>query len=176
MQPLTHDPQTFRELVEADLRRGARLIIKIQDEIDWQFRIATPGGDYHLAITMPSADEERNAMLDRISVFMMWKQALAFVLVAETSEPDAVYAVGVSKTERHNALSRIMRTPRPWTSANFLGVEWLEPESISPVLVRLLPRVPRAMKPKHIQALQEYFGVSGRFPAVHIATGEVRGI
>lgn len=115
-------------------------------------------------------------MLDRISVFMMWKQALAFVLVTETSEPDAVYAVGVSKTEQHNALSRITRAPRPWTAANFSAPEWLEPQTISPVLLKLLPRVPQAMTPKHIHGLQEWFGVSGRFPAVHVPSGEMRGV
>jgi hypothetical protein len=31
MDRLPHDPRNFRELVEADLRRGARLIIKVQD-------------------------------------------------------------------------------------------------------------------------------------------------
>ena len=52
MDPLPHTPRNFRELIEADLRRAARLIIKIQDEIDWQFRIATPQGDFHLAVMM----------------------------------------------------------------------------------------------------------------------------
>jgi hypothetical protein len=54
MERLPHDPRNFREFVEADLRRAARLVIKIQDEIDPQLRIATPGGDYHLAVMLPS--------------------------------------------------------------------------------------------------------------------------
>ena len=40
------EPVTFKDLVEADLRRAARLVIEIQDEIDPQFWIATPEGDY----------------------------------------------------------------------------------------------------------------------------------
>ncbi len=56
MDRLPHDPRNFRELVEADLRRPARLIIKIQDEIDPQFRIATPEVDYWIAVTLPSGD------------------------------------------------------------------------------------------------------------------------
>ena len=175
MEALSGEPRSLRELVEADLRRGARLIIKIQDEIDWQFRIATPKGDYHLAITMPAADEDRNAMLGRVAVFMMWKQALAYVLVAEMSKPDSVYAVGVSRSEAHHCLTQITRTPRPWTAGNFSAVEWLATSDVSPVLTRLLPRVPRAMKPKHIHELQDWFGVTGKFPAVHLPTGEVRG-
>ena len=51
MDRMVPEPRTFKELVEADLRRAARLIIKVQDEVDPQFRIATPEGDYpYLAI------------------------------------------------------------------------------------------------------------------------------
>ena len=35
MERLPHHPRNLRELIEADLRRAARLIIKVQDEIDW---------------------------------------------------------------------------------------------------------------------------------------------
>jgi hypothetical protein len=47
MDPLPHEPKALRAFVEADLRRAARLIIKVQDEIDPQFRFSTPEGDYH---------------------------------------------------------------------------------------------------------------------------------
>jgi hypothetical protein len=53
MDRLVPEPRTFKELVEADLRRAARLVIKVQDEIDPQFRIATPEGDYWIAVTLP---------------------------------------------------------------------------------------------------------------------------
>ena len=47
------EPFTFKDLVEADLRRAVRLITKLQDEIDPQFRIATPEGDYWIALQLP---------------------------------------------------------------------------------------------------------------------------
>ena len=53
MERLPREPQNLRELVEADLRRAARLIIKIQVEIDPQVRIATPEGDYSIGVTLP---------------------------------------------------------------------------------------------------------------------------
>ena len=53
MDRLPQDPQNFREMVEADLRRAARLVIKVHDEIEPQFRIATPTGDWWLAVTLP---------------------------------------------------------------------------------------------------------------------------
>jgi len=37
--------RNFRDIVEADLRGAARLVLKVQDEIDPQVRIATPEGD-----------------------------------------------------------------------------------------------------------------------------------
>lgn len=184
MQPLPHVPNTFRDIVESDLRRAARLIIKVQDEIDWQFRIATPKGDYHLAVTMPDDALEREQMLRRLETFMAWKSALAFCLAVETTlpldgsdgSPDAVYALGVSGREVHNCISRITRKPKPWTAANFGAVEWLPPESADPALLQLLHHAPRPLTPKLVAALEHWFGVSGRFPAVHIPSGEVRGV
>ena len=175
MLPLSAPPKTFRDIVEADLHRAARLIIKVQDEIDWQFRIATPEGDYHLAITMPDG-AARTDILERLSLFMAWKRALAFTLGVETNAPDAVYALGITSREHYNCMALITRRPKPWTAANFSAVQWLPPESIDPVLAHLLPTAPRAMTPKEIQGLQAWFGTAGRFPAVHIPTGEVRGV
>lgn len=183
MHQLPQSPRSFRELVEADLRRAARLIIKVQDEIDWQFRIATPEGDYHLAVTMPTDDTERTSMLRKVETFLDWKRAIAFTLAVETVLPmgndgssDAVYALGVSKHEVVNCVALIRRTPKPWTASNFGPVEWLPPDSADPVLTKLLAHTPRAMTPKLVAALEYMFGASGRFPAVHIPTGEVRGV
>ena len=64
MDPLPREPKTLHEFVEADLRRATRLIIKVQDEIDPQFRFSTPEGDYHLAVTLPADDYERRTMLE----------------------------------------------------------------------------------------------------------------
>lgn len=122
MDRLTHEPKTFRDIVESDLRRAARLIIKVQDEIDWQIRVATADGDYHLAITMPDDDCERRSMLRRIATFLQWKGASGFVLAVETREPDGVYAVGVSGGERVNCRASITRHPQPWTILTVISI------------------------------------------------------
>jgi len=176
MDRMAPEPRTFKDLVEADLRRAARLIIKIQDEIDPQFRIATREGDYWIAVTLPAEAHDRARMLRQLSTFMAWKEARAFSMACETVVPDAVHCVGVTASERHSCFARIKREPRPWTAENFGALEWLASSSIDPVIVDLLPRGPRPMTPKEISALEKWFGVSGRFPAVHIATGEVRGL
>ena len=176
MDPLPYKPRTLRDLVEADLRRAARLIIKIQDEIDWQLRLATPHGDYHLAVTMPTDDHEHRAMMRRMQTFMQWKEAAAFCLAVEIREPDAVYAVGISTREQVGCIARIRREPKPWRAANFGAVEWLPQHSFDMTLAPLLPHTPRAMTPKEIAALEKWFGLSGKFPAVHVPTGEVKGL
>ena len=176
MEPLPHEPRNFKEIVEADLRRAARLVIKVQDEIDPQFRFATPRGDYWIAVTLPGDDYERTAMLRRLSTFMVWRQALGFTMAVETYEPDAVYCVGVGQDERHNCLARINRHPRPWTARNFGPVEWLPPASIDPAVIAMLPTAPRPVTPKEISALDKWFGASGKFPAVHIESGQIRGL
>ena len=174
MDRLPQEPKIFREMVEADLRRAARLVIKVQDEIDPQFRIATPEGDYALAVTLPADPYERSAMLRRVGTLLAWKQASAFTLASELFEPDCVYCVGISAFERHACLARIRRHPKPWTKANFGAVEWLPKSSIDPVITALLPMAPRPLTPKDVAAANKWFGTDGRFPAVHIATGELR--
>ncbi len=149
---------------------------KIQDEIDPQFRIATPEGDHWIAVTLPPGDAKRAEIFDRLGLFMAWKRALAFRLATELYEPDAVCCIGIAPGERHICLARIQRDPKPWTQTNFTRVEWLPPTSIDPVVASLLPRGPRPMTPREIGGLQGWFGVSGRFPAVHIETREVRGV
>ena len=176
MDRMTPEPRTFAELVEADLRRAARLIIKVQDEIDPQFRMSTPEGDYWIAVTLPTDVYERSKMLRRLSTFMAWKQVRTFSMACELNEPDAAYCVGIAPNERHHCLARIQREPRPWTSTNFETIEWLATSSIDPAIVDLLPRGPRAMTPKEISALEKWFGTSGKFPAVHIPTREVGGL
>jgi hypothetical protein len=176
MDPLPHEPKTLREFVEADLRRAARLIIKVQDEIDPQFRFSTPEGDYHLAVTLPADHHERRAMLRRVSAFMAWKQALGFTLASELIEPDCVYCLGVTPKEAVACFSRVTREPRPWTKANFRPIEWMDRTLIGEEMIGLLPRVPRPMSPKDTAMLQKWFGPEGLYPAVHLPTGQLRGI
>jgi hypothetical protein len=130
MDPLPHDPKTLGEFVEADLRRAARVIIKVQDEIDPQFRFSTPEGDYHLAVTLPADAYERSSMLKRVSAFMVWKQALGFTLASELIEPDCVYCLGVTAKQVCACFSRIRREPRPWSKESFAPVEWINPAQI----------------------------------------------
>lgn len=154
MERLPHEPRNFRELVEADLRRAARLIIKVQDELDPQFRVASPEGDYWLAINFPSDVEGRKDLLDKIALFMAWKQSLAFTLATELIQPDAIYCLGVGVKERYGCISRIKREPRPWTSANFGEVEWLSESSIEPVFVELLPKGVREITANDMMTLE----------------------
>jgi hypothetical protein len=176
MERLPHDPKTLREIVEADLRRAARLVIKVQDEIDPQVRVATPEGDYWIAMTLPGDDYGRRTVFRVLSTFLAWKRALAFTLATELYEPDSVYCVGVAPSEHHACLAHIVRQPRPWTVANFGPVEWQAAAAIDPMIIELLPRRPRALTPKEVSAANKWFGMDGRFPAVHLPTGEIRGV
>ncbi len=113
MDGMVPEPTTFKQLVEADLRRAARLIIKVQDELDLQFRIATPEGDYHLSVTLPSDGYEREAMCRRVATFMAWKLAPSFTLTCELAEPDCVCCTGISHHDVHACYTLIRREPRP---------------------------------------------------------------
>jgi hypothetical protein len=181
MDRMVPEPRTFRELVEADLRRAARLIIKVQDEVDPQFRIATPEGDYAIAVTLSRDPRERLMMLRRVSAFMAWKKALGFILASELQVPDCVYALGVMRQDVVACLARVTRTPKPWTAANFGEVEWMDRSLIGQEMIDLLPRsalgdAACAMSKTEIAMLERWFGRDGIYPAAHIETGEVRGV
>ena len=173
MDRLPQDPQNFREMVEADLRRAARLVIKVHDEIEPQFRIATPTGDWWLAVTLPPDEYGRRVIFRNLATLMVWKQAVALTVASELYEPDSIYCAGISATERHACLTPITRQPRPWTKANFGPVEWLPVSSIDPMLVELLPKGPRPLTPKDVSAMIKWFGPDGKFPAINLATGAV---
>jgi hypothetical protein len=168
MAYLPHDPRNVRELVLADLLRAQRLIVRIQDEIDPQFRFATPEGDYHIAVTLPSDDRERRQMLRRIATFMAWKQAVGFTLASELHQPDCVYCLGVTHKELRVCFSRIRREPRPWTEESFGPVEWGDRSQVGQELIDLLPTGAREISAAEIAMLDKWFGPEGRFPAVRI--------
>ena len=60
--------------------------------------------------------------------------------------------------------------------ANFGEVEWLPDASIDPVVKALLPTAPRPLTPKDVSAAEKWFGRNGIHPAVHLASGELRGL
>jgi hypothetical protein len=171
MDPLPYNPRSFREAVEADLRRAARILIQVQSKLDPQFRIATPEGDYWLAAPIPTDKQRRAAMLDRIRRFLAWKRAFAFTLASELISPDALRCAGISFHEHHACISLIAREPRPWTKHSFGPVAWLPADRIGPVIPSLLPDGSLALTNEEIAELQAWFGVRGKFPAKHIPTG-----
>ena len=95
----------------ADLCGAQRLIVRIQDEIDPQFRIASPEGDWWIGMTLDDDVGEREKQMRLVSRFMRWKLSPAFTLASEIASPDAVYCIGVSHHECHAAMSRVQRDP-----------------------------------------------------------------
>ena len=78
-------------------------------------------------------------------------------------------------------MARITRTPKPWTSKNFSEVEWMTRGQIGQEMIDLLPRsavgdAGRVMSKRELAMLEKWFGKEGIYPAVHIETGEVRGV
>lgn len=175
MERLAHEPATLKDLVEADLRRAARLIVRIQDEVDPQLRIATPQGDFHVAMTLPGDPEGVQQMFGALSVFMAYRQALGFTMASEIVEPNALYCVGCLGADWLAALS-MKSEKKPFSDASFGPLQWLPDESIGAEIRALLPRGQRSISKNELAACEALFGISGRFPAVHIASGEIRGL
>lgn len=173
MDPLPFQPRTFRDVVEADLRRAGRLIVRVQDQLDPQVRVGTPSGDLALAVTLPADDKGRLELLSALAVFMAWKEAACLTFTSELHEPDAIWCCGISRTERHACLVPIRRHPKPWDSSSFGEVEWLPADSIDPAIAGLLPASPQPLTPAMVSEMTRWFGRKGRFPAVNLTTGEI---
>ena len=167
---MLENPKTFRDFVLADLYRGQRLVAKVHPSpIDPQFRIASPEGDWAIAITLPDDPKQRARRLALVSDFMALKQSAFFTIASELYEPDSVYAMGVSHKERHGCLSQITRKP----ALDFGPVEWMPVEALGTEIPALLPRGARTLDADRLHILDRFFGANGKYPAVNIHTGKI---
>lgn len=158
----------LREIVLKDLERGMRLTLRIQDEIDPQFRIATLGGDLHVAITFPEDPSERSWLMGRFRTYLLAKQAVAFTLVTELARPECLFAAGVSFREVVAASIHKTDSKQPWTEKSFSDPVWHRREDVGDDIVDLLPRGAGAINEADLVELDSLFGTEGRFPVVNI--------
>ena len=157
-------PRNFREMLQADMRRAQNLISKVHpDPIDPQFRIATPEGDYWIALTLPDNVKERAKRLALVSDFMAWKLSPGFTLASELHEPDSVYVAGIMYMEQHGLLSLITRKP-----LSFTDPRWLNRDEVGEDIAALLPRGSRTITTAKEKELHQWFGMGGKFSAVRL--------
>lgn len=152
----------------ADLKRAQRMIERAGDELDPQFRIASPSGDWWIGITLSPDPGQRSRQLLMVSKFMAWKTSPAFTQAAELVEPDAVVCVGCSHSEAVGFLSLIGRNPLRFGEAIELSAA-----QIGDDVRRLLPRGMVSVTERDIAELKLMFGADGAFPAVHIPSGRI---
>ena len=161
MRYLPHPPRNFREVVLADLLRAQRLKIRVADEIDPQFRIASPERDWWIALTLDGERAERNQRMQLVSKFMAWKLSPSFTVAGELAEPDVVYCVGISHRECNGVVSLIKRDP-----LIFLPEHWLTLEQIDRDVLAMLPKGKTTLDIRTL--MEDWFGPRGRFPALQI--------
>jgi hypothetical protein len=166
-EAMTTDPETLRALVLSDLRRAQRLIVRTQaEELDPQFRIATPDGDYHIAMSFAPDIAGRLRQMELLKQFMSWKRALGFIVVIEQGGPDALTAVGMTPKQRCAARALIARP-----DMRFDEPVWLPRSKIGKDYASLLPRKPLTITPAMYRELDAAFGAHGVFPAIRITDG-----
>lgn len=162
-------PATLDELVLADLECAQRLVRKIHpDPIDPQFRIATPDGDYWIAITLTENAKERARRMALVSDFMAFKLSPGFGLATELHEPDSVLSVAVMGENYAALISLIERNPMGLTGVRFSSPKRVQPENMDPEIFKLVPRGARTLTTARLKELQEWFGLEGKFPAVKL--------
>lgn len=163
--------KSLRAFVLADLRRGMRLMLSVQDDIDPQFRIATPEGDIAVAVTFPDKIEGRDSLLGVLRRFCAWKQALAYTMTFNLAQPNALMTVGVSARDAVGCILRFAGEAGTLSEMSFEEPVWVSRDSIGDEFLSLLPERTSALSENDLRELESWFGVEGRFPAVHVATG-----
>ena len=161
MRYLPHNPRNFREIVLADFLRAQRLILRVQDEIDPQFRIASPEGDWWIGMTLDDDLRQRKRQMSLVSRFMQWKLSPAFTIASELVQPDAVYCIGISHRESYGVMSLINRNPisfGPDVAREELGDE----------IPSMLPKGTGSLDESAIAELDAWFGPEGKFRAIKI--------
>lgn len=167
--------EALRKVVLADLQRGMRLMLRVQDEIDPQFRFATPGGDVALAVTLPDDLAGKRAMFGRIRRFCAWKQVLGYTMTFNLAEPEALMTVGVSGAGAVGCIMRFAGEQGAYREADFEMPSWVLDASIDGELLSLLPRGAQELSSGDLDELEAWFGADGRYPAVHVMSG-ARGL
>lgn len=163
-------PRTLRDLLLADFERAQRLVASVHPApIDPQFRIATPEGDYALAITLTDNPKQRMKRLALVSDFMASKLSFGFTLASQMHEPDSVMAVGLLLDEFDALISLIDRTPVIGPAPSFSTPKRVRRENVDPIILGLRPSGTRVLTKARERELAAWFGPQGRFPAVLLA-------
>ncbi len=159
--------RNLREMLQADLRRAQALIGKVHSgPIDPQFRIVTPEVDFLIAITLTENAKQRTKRLAMVSDFMAWKLSCGFTLASRMHKPDCVLAVGLLHDDFEAMISLIERKP-----LRFSAPKRVLRESIDPIILGLRPRGSRVITAVKERELAQWFGASGKFPAVRLEAG-----
>lgn len=156
-----------------DLQRGKRLTLAVQDDIDPQFRFATPEGDMAVAVTFPDSLEARREIFQKLKQLAALKQVIAYTMTFGISEPNALLTVGVSADGVVGCLVRVSGECGAFTEASFGEPAWVPRDSIDEEFAGLLPGRVSALTDADIGELEAWFGVDGRFPLVHLESGKL---
>jgi hypothetical protein len=143
--------RALKDIVLNDLKRAQKLVRALAGAgggIEPQFRIATPEGDFWIAMPLSDDRDERPHQIGLIRKFMASKTSIAFTMAAEANEPDGVFCLGVTYREALCAISAIERSP-----LRFSPIKWPEPSQVSEELLSLLPHGQTALTPADIEEL-----------------------
>jgi hypothetical protein len=168
--------KSYKDVALYDQARAIFLVLKCQGTIRSQIRIAGDQGDLCLDAQMPKTAAETTEFFAKLKTFMAWRSATAFIWTSFVENPLGLYTCVTARNERHVCFRPFSYEPKPLTEANFGPPRWLPEEAINAHLEGLLPTEPVPLTPKEIQALEPWFGRTGRYPAWHVKKHEFVGI
>jgi hypothetical protein len=145
-------------IAELEVSKG---IVSDGSEVVPRFRIMTPEGQFLIFAELPDEAKERDRRMRLIASFMTWKMAVGFVLSAETSTPDAISSLAVTRDGAGGFMHRIKRG----RIITFGDAEELGVQNVGDDLLALLPKRESAISREQMRELEREFGPDGEMPA-----------
>lgn len=110
----------MRDVIEKELAFSVD-VIRDGHEVVPRFHIDTPDGAFVVLCPLPDDINVRFARMELVSKFMASKLATRFVMSSELMEPDAVSAIGVTRTDTLAGVRLITRKPLAFGDVQWLG-------------------------------------------------------
>ena len=112
-------------------------------------------------------------MFDAIALFMARTPATAFTLAAELNNPRSLSCTSVTPNLVPATIAPITPNTRPYKPRQFGTPVWLDPHLLTPRSSPSGHVHPAPALPKTISGLEQWFGPSGLYPAIHIASARL---
>ena len=132
-----------------------------------RWRIVCPGREYQVMTRFAETEANRARIARLLNGYMAWRMATGYILAGQTwlgaagtrDGDEALFAVGVTRSDALGAMCRIRRKPE----LSFSEIEWLDGPSVDEWYRLLLPLTDTEIDPDTMREIRAAFDTGGEF-------------